>query len=154
MTTTSLASYDASDSCVDFDDAVHWLLPRGSAQVESCANVRASHLFRLTASLSLSAFMTFGSISAAVAPAAARTAPASDLAVPNEPTLAIELPSQSLDQSLQTLENRLEGESDTIGTITPTAADGTASALDPVLGNAAPVEIVARALIPITPEIG
>src|SRR5690349_18487761 len=129
--TTTCASYDAPDSCAVFadDDVVYWLQPRGAAQGGDCGNARAGHLFRLTASLSLSAFMTFGSISAAVAPATARTAPASDLAVPTEPALATGLTPESLEQSFQTLENMLEGDSDGIGTIMPAASNGTESPL-------------------------
>src|SRR3954468_17951332 len=95
MTITSFASFDANDSCAEIgaDDMVFWLQPQSTAQVDRCENVPPRYLFlRLTASLSLSAFMTFGSISAAIAPATARTTPPSDLTIRSEPSLAIELP--------------------------------------------------------------
>ena len=76
MTITSFASFDAYDPCAEIgaDDMVFWLQPRSTAQVQRSENGPSRYLFlRLTASLSLSAFMTFGSISAAIAPAAAHT---------------------------------------------------------------------------------
>src|SRR3954451_6985102 len=103
MTITTFASFDAYDPCAEFgaDDMVFWLQPQSTAQVQRSENGPSRYLFlRLTASLSLSAFMTFGSISAAIAPAAAHTASSSDLTIRNEPTVAIEAPTLSLERDL------------------------------------------------------
>jgi Transglycosylase SLT domain len=161
MTTTSFASFDAYDPCADFgaDDMVFWLQPQSATQARNSRNARAGHLFRLTASLSLSAFMSFGSISAAIAPAAARTTPA-DLALTPEPSLAP--PLGSLEQIVETDPAELNEQRDIresnareseIANVPPSVVEAASvPGLDAILGTDTPIEIVARAPIPITAE--
>jgi hypothetical protein len=71
MTSTAFASTDAFYSRADVasDEPVFWLQPRNVDEPQEFRGRKS--LSRLTASVGLSAFLTFGSVSAAVAPAAA-----------------------------------------------------------------------------------
>jgi hypothetical protein len=150
MTITTFASFDAYDPCAEFgaDDMVFWLQPQSTAQVQRSENGPSRYLFlRLTASLSLSAFMTFGSISAAIAPAAAHTASSSDLTIRNEPTVAIEAPTLSLERDLDP--ERTGGPESEYGIGSqPTLND--AMLLAPSPNDS--IDVVARSPIPLTAE--
>jgi hypothetical protein len=71
MTSTAFASPDAFDLRADVasDESVFWLQPRNVAESQEFRGRKS--LSRLTASVGLSAFLTFGSVSAALGPAAA-----------------------------------------------------------------------------------
>jgi hypothetical protein len=71
MTSTAFASTDAFYSRADVasDETVFWLQPRNVGESQEFRGGKS--LSRLTASVGLSAFLTFGSVSAALAPALA-----------------------------------------------------------------------------------
>jgi Transglycosylase SLT domain len=98
MINTSTASYDAVATCVqsETEDKILWLQPRRMLQSRPSKNASASQLFlRLSASLSLGAVLTFGSVSTAIAPAVARTSEPMNTASRGESLIQITLPQET-----------------------------------------------------------
>jgi Transglycosylase SLT domain len=98
MINTSAASYDAVATCAqsETEERILWLQPRRMLQSHSSKNASASQLFlRLSASLSLGAVLTFGSVSTAIAPAAARTSEPMNAASRGESLIQITLPQET-----------------------------------------------------------
>jgi Transglycosylase SLT domain len=98
MINTSAASYDAVATCAqsETEERILWLQPRRMLQSRPSKNASASQLFlRLSASLSLGAVLTFGSVSTAIAPAAARTSEPMNARSGGESLIQIMLPQET-----------------------------------------------------------